>query len=52
MKMIKLYRVINNVLTPVDYGVEAQIDSYLKQGYTVIVKRDGFIIDWLEKGLQ
>ena len=37
MKRIELYKIINNELVLVDYGVESQIDSYTTQGYIVSI---------------
>ena len=37
MKRIELYKIINDELVLVDYGVESQIDSYTAQGYIVSI---------------
>ena len=37
MKRIELYRIINDELVLVDYGIESQIDSYTTQGYIVSI---------------
>lgn len=36
---IKLYKIINNELIFVDYGVATQIDIYTAQGYIVIIDK-------------
>lgn len=34
---IKLYKIINNELVLVDYGIESKVDSYTAQGYIVSI---------------
>lgn len=33
---IELHKEVGGKLKLVDYGVESQVDSYIKQGYTVV----------------
>ena len=35
--MIKLYKIINNELKFVDYGIKNKAEEYTKQGYIVVL---------------
>ncbi len=34
--MVKLYKIVNNKLVLVDYGVVSKMEEYAKQGYIVV----------------
>lgn len=38
MQRINLYKFIKDRLVLIDYGIKSQIDSYVKQGYIVIIE--------------